>query len=155
MLHLVKLIQSLMLLPTFHMCIYDNIPRDDIRWRHLVEHFQSLLHPCSHIWHVCGRGYSLWLLTHNHFEWSLHEPTCPLQVPIHYHTQLTPPQKWFNLATNLHVCMCQKCVTRCTDTVSSLLESYDIGTCEMWEMMKGIGCISFCHVACISYVPIS
>jgi hypothetical protein len=89
-----------------------NIPRDEIRWKHLVEHFQSLLHPCSHIWHACGWGYSLWLLTHNHFEWSPHEPTCPLQVPNTVSHIINTPTKviWScNKPSYLHVSkMCYK-----------------------------------------------
>ncbi len=79
-------------MPSLHICLHS---------RYLQQFMRASCstlgeHPlCSHILHKCWPGYSLQkYLTHNYFEWSAHEYSCPLQVQLELHMHSATPQKW-------------------------------------------------------------
>jgi hypothetical protein len=72
-------------MPMFHMSWYDNSPWDHVVWAHLVKHSPSFLHASSmlpHLAYMSTKLFSTKTFDSYHFEWFVHEPTCPPQVLI-------------------------------------------------------------------------
>ncbi len=67
-------------------------------------HWACPKNPCSHILHTCQPSNSqLWHVNPIHFEWCVHEQTCPLQLQLCWHMHSVLPQMLQNLGKILAV----------------------------------------------------